>query len=154
MRSTYTSPIATREGIPQTRNSAASNTACSQSGRSESRSWFARCRPAHRPPPPGSPSRLFSGARAEAVNSTNCSVQLWAQPTESTAGDYATNRPLGTLCTKDEVTVVTNTPPSSTTVTTEGYVWWRVLVKKSGTVGWVKEVRSDGSGARSLDLIR
>jgi serine/threonine-protein kinase len=105
-------------------------------------------------PPPGSPSRLSSGANAEALNSPGCTVQVWAQPTESTTGDYATNRVLGTLCNKDEVTVVTNTPPSSTTVSTEGYIWWRVLVKKSGTVGWVKEVKLDGSGARFLDLTR
>ena len=96
-------------------------------------------------------SQLGSGVKAKVQNSQNCTaVPVWAQPTSATDGAYASNKVLKQLCDGDTVVVVTNTPAASTTVVTEGFIWWRVLVEKTGEVGWVKEIRADGVAPRYL----
>jgi actin-like ATPase involved in cell morphogenesis len=100
-------------------------------------------------PPPGSASMLFSGAEASVRNAPQCQLVLRALPSDS-AGDG--NRDIRRLCDGDRVIVVTNTPPGSTVVLTEGYVWWRVLVPTSGDVGWIKEITIDGTGKRFLTV--
>ncbi len=100
-------------------------------------------------PPPNTASKLSSGARANPLTCLN----LLDQPTES-----ATSKILGTRCPGEQVVVVTNTPPSSTVVVTEGVVFWRVVavgvIAPGGgqLVGWMKEVTVTGN-IRFLALV-
>jgi hypothetical protein len=95
-------------------------------------------------------SGTIAVATAAAGTSPNCTLALWANPTESTAGNYASNRIIRRICSGDRVQVATNSPPGSTLTTTEGFVWWRVLIVGTTDVGWMKEVRLDGTGERLL----
>lgn len=99
-------------------------------------------------PPVSTGSSLMSGARAEVANSPGCSAKLWKEPSEATTG----NSLLRSLCDRAPVTVVTNTPPGSTYVVTEGWLWWRVLAEETGEVGWMKEGLAAGGGTRYLVL--
>ncbi|MFN0148340.1 MAG: toll/interleukin-1 receptor domain-containing protein [Dehalococcoidia bacterium] len=107
----------------------------------------ARAQPAPLPsvtPPAGVPSQLASGVRGIVSGpATTCTLRLRSEPSAANDGPdpvFGNTR----LCGGQAVIVVTNTPPASTLVVTEGLVWWRVLVESTGSVGWVKEVTVAG----------
>ena len=93
-------------------------------------------------------SRLTSGMTA-VVTLAGCALKASIEATE---GPSRTNRVVLELCEGDEVIVATNSPVDSTVRVTEGLVFWRVLVKKSGDVLWVKEVEVE-SGRRFLNPV-
>ncbi|MFN0096392.1 MAG: FHA domain-containing protein [Dehalococcoidia bacterium] len=84
----------------------------------------------------GGRSQLRSGLTA-VVGTAGCTLKASTEPTEAQS---PTNRVVLQLCLGDEVVVATNSPAISTVRVTEGLVFWRVLVKKTGDVLWVKEV--------------
>ncbi len=99
------------------------------------------------PPPavvtaPAAVSRLQSGAKVQVIVATNMTV-------DPSGGA----RVVQALKVGDRLTVVTGTPAASTVVTTEGLIFWRVVIDGTQTIGWVPEVASSGS-PRFLDLVR
>ena len=76
---------------------------------------------------------LISGAKARPIRQ----VDLLEAPSR-------TARVVGPLGLDDRVIVVTNTPENSTVRITEGFVFWRVVIEGTQTVGWVPEVTVDG----------
>ena len=91
---------------------------------------------------PAAVSRLQSGARVQVILATN----LYQDPSGSARVTQA-------LKVGDRLTVVTGTPAASTVVTTEGLIFWRVVIDGTQTIGWVPEVTSDGS-RRFLDVVK
>lgn len=77
---------------------------------------------------------LISGAKARPVRE----VDLLELPSR-------TARVVQPLRPDDRVIVVTNTPENSTVRITEGFVFWRVVIEGTQTVGWVPEVSVDGA---------
>jgi len=79
-------------------------------------------------------STLTSGDKARPVRT----VDLLEEPSRNA-------RVMRSLLADDRVIVVTNTPANSTVRITEGFVFWRVVIKGTQIVGWVPEVTVDGT---------
>ena len=91
---------------------------------------------------PAAVSRLRSGVTARAL----LPVNMLQDPSGSSTV-------VRLLAPGARVVVVTNTPAASTVVTTEGLIFWRVVVEGTTVVGWIPEVTVDGA-TRFLDTVQ